>query len=202
MKIFLLRHAKSVHNDANTWTGHIDADLSPGGIAEQVRLCSLFEYPDAEILLSSPLRRCTRSLEIIYGKRPYYAVPELIECALGSLEGKPYTNLDDDPNYLRWLAEPELSFHGGESFGEFTRRSRAGFAKLVGSLIEERVRSVVIMTHGNVMRAVLSGFIDRSVPHGRWHIPNGGGYLFDIYDVKKEPSSYEVVPEFLFDRVN
>lgn len=199
MKIFLLRHAKSVNNDANVWTGRIDADLSEQGIAEQNELCARFEYPRADAYFSSPLLRCTRSFKLIYGDTPYRKVPELTECALGCLEGKPYTNLNDDPFYLKWLREPENPFHGGESFSEFTLRSRSGFIKTVADCEAKKVSSAVIMTHGNVMRAVLCGFVDPEIPHDKWSIPNGGGYLFEFTSLSEPPVEFKCLPEFLFD---
>lgn len=198
MKLFLLRHARSAANERQVWTGQSDPELSPEGIAEQLEACSRYDYPQCGIYFASPLKRCTASLEIVYGRKADRLLTELMECSLGSLEGKRYSNLDDDVNYLSWIKQPELCPHGGESFSGFTARARAGFRKMVEICVSERAASACAVLHGNVMRAILSGFVDQSLPHFAWEIPNCGGYLFDFDKTLEKPLSYEKIPAFLF----
>lgn len=198
MRLLLLRHARSVTNERRVWTGQSDTELSPEGIAEQLEVCSRYDYPQCDLYFSSPLRRCAASLEIIYGQKADRFLPELMECSLGSLEGKIYSSLDNDENYLAWIRQPELCSHGGESFNVFTARARAGFLKMVEICHASSASSTCAVMHGNVMRAILSGFVDPSVPHFTWEIPNGGGYLFDFEKALPEPRVYKKIPEFLF----
>ena len=107
MKIYLIRHALSIANSLKIWTGQMDVDLSAAGIAEQRALSKRFQYPSADIYVSSPLLRCTHSLKLLYGRDADILMPEFMECSLGILEGKSYTNLNDDDNYLAWLREPD-----------------------------------------------------------------------------------------------
>ena len=197
MKIHLIRHAQSLANAEHVWTGQRDIPLSPLGISEQEKLCGLYKYPEAEIYFSSPLSRCTRSLEIIYGRPADILAPMLSECALGILEGRPYTNLDDDPQYTEWLANPERPVEGGESFAGFTRRVCSGFDALIKELLARGVKSAAGTMHGNVMRAVLHRFADEKIPHDKWPIPNGGVYTLTL-DTNGAVTSIKTEPEFLF----
>lgn len=199
MRIFLQRHAESIANELGVWTGQSNPGLSERGVAAQLAHCSRFDYPKGDIYFSSPLRRCLDSLAIVHGRSANLCVlPEFIECSLGSLEGKKYTNLNDDTNYISWVKKPDSRPHGGESFNEFTSRARSGFLMMIKIAAEHGAQSVVAVLHGNVMRAVLHGFVDSSLPHPRWEIPNCGGYLFE-FERLSPPLLYEKIPGFLFD---
>jgi len=197
LKIYLIRHAQSLANAENVWTGQRDVHLSPFGMAEQRGICSCFSYPSAELYFSSPLLRCTESLEIIYNRSPDYISADFSECSLGILEGKPYTNLDNDPNYIRWKSFPEKPVEKGESFNCFTERVCRGFKKLLLHLKSNEISTASGMMHGNVMRAVLHHFADPGIPHERWPIPNGGMYILKFESVEGL-CSWSTAPEFLF----
>lgn len=198
MKVFLLRHARSAANERRVWTGQTDIALSKSGIAEQLSVCARYAYPRGDLYFSSPLSRCFTSLELVYGRPADYLLPEFMECALGSLEGTQYTSLDDDVNYIDWINEPALRLNGGESFNEFTSRVCRGFLKVIAISEAAGTRSAAAVLHGNVMRAILHSFVDSSVPHQLWQIPNCGGYLFEYGGNSPLSLSYERVPGFLF----
>lgn len=198
MRFFLLRHTESVANERRVWTGRMDLGLSKRGAAALAELCSRYSYPEGELYFSSPLKRCLDSLRIVYGRTADYSLPELEECSLGELEGNGYTSLDDDPDYIAWIKKPEMPVRGGESFDEFTSRARRGFLRMAWICGDKGVSSAVAVLHGNVMRAILSGFVDPRVPHPLWEIPNCGGYLFDYGPDMPVPLPYEKIPGFLF----
>lgn len=197
MKIYLIRHALSLSNMQNIWTGQTDVDLSEEGIREQLQICGRYSYPDVELCISSPLRRCTHSMEIIYGKKPDVTIAQFMECSLGILEGQSYTNLNDDPNYLSWITSPNTAILGGESFSDFILRTEKGFTDMVKMLKEKDINSASVMLHGNVMRAILHRFADRFIPHSEWQIPNGGLYELNVSD-DGVVLSYAQKPYFLF----
>lgn len=198
MRIFLIRHALSTANSQKVWTGQTDAGLSGRGVEEQISICSRFEYPRCELYFSSPLRRCTESLRLIYGRAADYELPELSECDLGELTGRTYTNLDDDPNYCRWIGSPDAAPPWrGESFSEFRLRAEYGFTKLLSICRSRGAESAAALMHGNVMRAVLHRFADPGTAHGDWPIPNGGVYMLEFGEEDKA-ALWRTMPEFLF----
>ena len=170
LTVYLIRHARSLANASHCWTGQRDIPLSAEGRAEQRKLCGNFAYPEADVYFSSPLSRCTQSFDIIYGPRPCMTLPSLMECSLGVLEGRKYTNLDDDPAYAAWL---------------LVRLQRGGRASAAGVM------------HGNVMRAILHRFADPAVPHDAWKIPNGGMYALS-FDGALKCSKWSTAPKNLF----
>ena len=88
------------------WTGQTNAGLSDEGAAALRAICARYDYPRCDLYFSSPLRRCTESMEIIYGpRRGLFELAELAECDMGELAGVPYTSLDDDPNYFAWIGK-------------------------------------------------------------------------------------------------
>ncbi|MDO5114579.1 MAG: histidine phosphatase family protein [Synergistaceae bacterium] len=199
MKIYLIRHALSTANSRALWTGQSDAGLSRRGIEAQRAMCARFDYPRCELYFSSPLIRCIQSLRLIYGRGADFELPELSECDLGELTGKPYTNLDDDPNYLLWTGSPDrLPPWGGESFAQFRLRAESGFAMLLDICRRMGAESAAAMMHGNVMRAALHRFADGDIEHGLWKIPNGGVYLLDFGESLERARSWSAMPDFLF----
>ncbi|MDO5562756.1 MAG: histidine phosphatase family protein [Synergistaceae bacterium] len=200
MKIYMIRHALSTSNGSHTWTGQTDVPLSEAGIAAQKELLKKYNYPEGDIYFSSPLLRCTQTLDIIYGHGADILMPEFMECSLGILEGRPYTNLNDDPNYLAWIGEPDKPIPNGESFNTFRERAELGFIKMVSAIADRNAKTAVAVMHGNVMRAILHRFADASVPHDEWKIPNGGVYRLDISDETREVTAWSSAPGFLFDR--
>ena len=198
MKIYLIRHALSIANSLKIWTGQMDVDLSAAGIAEQRALSKRFQYPSADIYVSSPLLRCTHSLKLLYGRDADILMPECMECSLGILEGKSYTNLNDDDNYLAWLREPDQAPPRGESFNSFRRRVESGFIKLLDIINSRQMNSAAVVLHGNVMRAVLHAFADPGIAHSDWKIPNGGLYNIDVDSADMHVTSWRQLPEDIF----
>jgi len=199
MIFYLIRHAKSISNAANEWTGQRDVPLSQTGIDEQKKLANCYSYPVGEIYFSSPSLRCTESLEIIYGHSADILLSELLECSLGIYEGKKYDNLDSDPLYLTWLNNPDTPIPNGESFNAFRARAEHAFEKMLALTIERKIKTAVAMMHGNVMRAILHRFANKSISHNEWTIPNGGVYMLDIDEKTINTNSWASLPKFLFE---
>ena len=181
MRIYMIRHAQSTANLQKVWTGQTNAGLSCRGAAELRDICARFDYPKCDLYFSSPLARCTESMKIIYGRGADFELDELAECDMGELTGRPYTSLDDDPNYLAWIAAPEAeSAWRGESFGAFCRRAELGFLKMGDICRESRAESAAAVMHGDVMRAILRRFADQTIAHDEWKIPNCGLYALEL----------------------
>ena len=199
MKIYMIRHAQSTANLEKVWTGQTNAALSDGGAAALRAICARFAYPRCDLYFSSPLRRCTESMEIIYGRAADFELAELAECDMGELAGAPYTSLDNDPNYFAWIGKPEETPPWkGESFGAFRRRAELGFLKILEICRERGAKSAAAVMHGDVMRAALHRFADPSVSHGEWKIPNGGVYAIE-FGADGQMLRCETMPEFLFE---
>ena len=69
-----------------------------------------------EVVLTSPMRRCVQTAEILFPDTPREIVYGLQECDFGDFEGKNYAELSGDPAYQAWIdSGGTLAFPGGES---------------------------------------------------------------------------------------
>ena len=67
MEIILIRHGKTKGNLEKRYIGITDEPLTDEGAHELRQI----KYPDADIIISSPMLRCVQTAEIIYGKCDY-----------------------------------------------------------------------------------------------------------------------------------
>ena len=83
MKIIFIRHGKTGGNLRKAYIGRTDESLCSKGISELEKK----RYPAADIVVSSPMKRCIETAEIIYPKVPVKIYDDLRECDFGDFEG-------------------------------------------------------------------------------------------------------------------
>ena len=198
MSLCKRRNTSSTTNGSHTWTGQTDVPLSETGRNELLDTAARYTYPHGDIYFSSPLLRCTQTLDIIYHREADILIPEFKECSLGILEGKPYTNLNDDPHYLAWINDPDKPIPEGESFNAFKERAARGFLKMLSLAAMGNADTAVAVMHGNVIRAILHRFADPAIPHDEWKIPNGGAYCLNVPCGRQAAAAWSAEPGFLF----
>jgi alpha-ribazole phosphatase len=153
-----------------------DTPLCEKGRSELEKLSGEYEYPRAEAFFSSPLRRCTQSLEILYPGAEPRIVDGLAECDFGDFEGKTITELSDDPRYRDWIAKKGVTAPpNGESAGELQQRCCGAFERIAGTLLKSGTTRAVIMAHGGTIMALLGTFGYPKIPGFRL-TANGTGY--------------------------
>ena len=64
-QIHLIRNGRTDDSTSGRYIGHTDAILSPEGVAELHRLKEQADYPYAEAVFTSPLKRHTRSIQSV-----------------------------------------------------------------------------------------------------------------------------------------
>lgn len=164
----LIRHAKTEGNLKRRYIGVTDEPVISG-----TRIYKT--YPEADAVITSPMKRCIETAELIYpGMKPeIYA--GLAETDFGIFENKSYTELKDEPLYKEWLASNgTLPFPGGESVTDFRRRCVEAYNEAVAGHPGKRLAFIV---HGGTIMAVMShifggGFYD-------YHIDNLCGFEFE-----------------------
>ena len=100
MKLILIRHFVAEGNLRHAYIGRTDDPLADCPENERLRQK---EYPQAEVLVASPLLRCRQTAEWIYHRKPDIVAEELREMDFGEFENKNYEELKDDPRYRAWL---------------------------------------------------------------------------------------------------
>lgn len=150
MKMIFIRHGETAGNLSKSYIGRTDEPLCRQGIE---RLKNKV-YPDCSTVISSSMKRCIQTADIIYPDKKRIICPGLNECDFGSFEGKNYAVLKDDEVYQQWLVSGgTLPFPGGESLEQFKERCASAFRRIVLEICDDTVAFTV---HGGTIMAILS----------------------------------------------
>ena len=180
MKLILIRHGMTEANEKHLYCGSTDLPLSEAGRAALTERKKTAAYPSADGLrvLTSGMRRCGETLDILYGGLPRETDPAFREMDFGAFEMRSYTEMKDDPDYIAWITgDNEANVcPGGESGDRMTERVLAGLARLLSD-----GRDALLVTHGGVIAAVMARlFPDEGRNRYEWQPEPGGGYEIDL----------------------
>ena len=177
--INFIRHGKTAGNIIKRYIGCTDEPLCEEGIAELKSI----SYPECEIVVSSPMKRCIMTAEMIYKTKDVVIYNELRECDFGDFEGKNHIELRDNEEYRKWLDKGGLgAFPNGEDSSVFRRRCVDGFMNAVAD--NKTAKTISFVVHGGTIMSILERF---AVPHKEFYeymVGNGHGYITE-YDGEK-----------------
>ncbi len=170
-KIIFIRHGKTEGNIAGRYIGRTDEPLAKAGIDE----LSGRKYPDADTLVSSPMKRCVQTAGIIYPEMEIITYNDLRECDFGDFENKTNDQLKTDPTYIKWIENAgRIPFPGGENAVDFAERASAAFER---ALAENRAHTLAFTVHGGIIMALMEKYCEEKRTFYEWHVKNGGGYI-------------------------
>ncbi|MDY5985679.1 histidine phosphatase family protein [Sporofaciens sp. SGI.106] len=170
MELIFIRHLKTKGNRLRQYIGVTDEPLDQPVL--------LREYPNADTVVVSPLKRCIQTAELIYPGKGQMICPGLRECDFGEFEKKTYEELKNHPAYQKWLdSGGAAAFPGGEGREAFVKRSVAAFEEAVRKLMENGCRRASFVVHGGTIMAVLSEFDREKRDFYQWQVANGEGFL-------------------------
>lgn len=132
-----IRHGATASNREGRYLGKTDEPLSEEGIKALQQYKDVGNYPAADILYSSPMKRCLETVQILYPgqTRIPIQIPEWTEMDFGAFEGHNYKELSGDPRYQQWIdSGGTMPFPEGESREEFIQRSIVGFEHMLQQL--------------------------------------------------------------------
>lgn len=180
--IHLIRHGMCQGNEEGRYIGSTDSPLSDRGREALLRLAGENEYPKAQVFYSSPLLRCTQTMEILYPHRTPQLVEDFRETDFGQWEGKKAEDLmKHDIRYQEWIKGEQNTFPPeGESGAVFMHRVCRSFETLVTDMMKKGNTSAVIVTHGGVMMTILTAY---GLPRAKfydWMTDFGCGYSLRI----------------------
>ncbi len=170
MRITMLRHGRTEWNAERRIQGRTDTCLSDEGRSALAGL-RLPPELDAEVWISSPLRRATQTARILSGDRAPATDPRLMEMNFGDWEGQTHADLvAADPAGMREMEGRGLHMRppGGETPAEVA-------ARLLDFMASRSENAVVLVSHKGVIRAALalaSGWDMTADPPFaiRWHM--------------------------------
>ena len=179
VKIILIRHGSTCGNLKKRYIGRTDEVLCTEGINQ----LKSRKYPECELVISSPMKRCTQTAELIYPHIPLKTYRDLRECDFGSFEGKNYIELTGNQEYQHWIdSGGTLPFPEGEAHDSFVKRTLNAFNK--GVRENSGCDDLAFTIHGGSIMAIMERY---AVPEGSFYdfsVPNGGGYICE-YDGEK-----------------
>lgn len=173
--VALFRHGLTEENKKQAYIGWTDSPICEE--AKQTVGNIKTEPLDFNRIITSDLKRCLQTAEILFPKQQPHILREFREMNFGKWEGKTYKELEEKPEYKEWLrhhfvqAPPE-----GESFAVFSDRVETGWKKVQQMMIEEKADRVAVVTHGGVVRYLLSMLANKEKDFWDWKVPHGNGY--------------------------
>lgn len=175
--IHFIRHGAIDETLSGKYIGATDVPLSGQGKAALRRLAQEHAYPRAQVVFTSPLKRCTETCRILYPDISPLAIANLSECNFGEWEGKTADELKDDEDFQKWLAgDNNVKPPRGESNADFVRRICKMFESIVEGLMKTGTTESVIVTHGGVIMTLLAVYGLPQAKPFEWAMENGCGY--------------------------
>lgn len=155
LRVVLVRHGETDWNVARRLQGQVDIELSPVGRQQVSRLQPVIDHLSPDYVATSGLRRAMDTADVL--RLPVDArYTQLNECHLGDWEGLASAELKQaGPEYTLWRTG-RFDPPGAESHTAFRERIAAGFWTVVNDARSHGAHTVCIVTHGGVVRGLLS----------------------------------------------
>ena len=180
-KIHLIRHGLAEGAEEGKYIGSSDVSLTQYGRKQLKDMMSQYEYPEAEIVISSPLNRCLETAKMLYPDKNPVIFDDLSEYDFGEFEGMTAEELSGDSMFAEWIKGGEdAKAPFGESNGEFRDRVCKSFYNIVQGILKTEPRSVAIISHGGVIMTIMQYFAFPEKPMHEWVMPNGCGYTLNV----------------------
>ncbi len=176
-KIHWIRHGRTGESTEGLYLGRMDPPLSEAGKQQLQNNAQSFSYPPAQMVYTSPLRRCTQTAQILYPDRLTVPMDAFCECDFGDFTGKSFAQLKGLDAYQKWVEGGfEAAPPSGESGMALLSRAICGLQEIFTRMTAEKMTDVAVITHGGVIMSLLSacGFPKREMRH--WVTDFGGGF--------------------------
>ena len=188
----LFRHGVTEANSKKQFCGWTDVPL-----IEEGRAALKVPAADYEWIVTSDLLRCRQTASL------FWSHPQTVSCKLrefhfGEWEGKTHLELEHFPSYQRWLQDYFLPVPGGDSYASFAKRIEEGFHDVLDTMEKRNIHRAALVTHGGVIRHLLSVWAPEAKSFGDWTSENGQGYELSgsLADMRrrKRCTSLQAVP--------
>jgi broad specificity phosphatase PhoE len=138
--------------------GSLDVGLSNEGVEQIKTLSPFFDSKELSSIISSPMRRCRETSEILFSKEPIVYDDDLREIDFGEWEGLTFQEIVNRyPQQVEQWAHWSLDFcfPGGECTGDFLNRVHRAAQRIT----EFPQGDLLLIGHGGVIRALLCYFL-------------------------------------------
>lgn len=167
--VALFRHGITEDNKRRAYSGWSDSPICK---TEEQRISP---YPHRfDHYYTSDLTRCIQTSHLLFPGENLTSVPEFREMNFGDWERCTFEALKDKYHYQKWLSDFEMTAPpNGEYLSEFQYRIKAGWQKCMQQSTGNRI---AIVTHGGVIRSLLTDFAAEPKGFWNWKIPYAAGY--------------------------
>lgn len=195
--IYFYRNGLTDSNLEGKYIGHTDVELSEDGVKQIEQMKKDYDYPAVDAVFTSPLKRCTKTANLVYPDKEAIVINDLIEYNFGEYEGRTAEELKENELFSRWLSgEQGVEPPFGESNEAFANRVANCFIKIVDGLLKTGTTKAAIFTHGGVIMYLLSAFGIPEAPMHEWLMPGGCGYAIRITPgIWSRGRKFEVIAE-------
>lgn len=157
-QLYLLRHCETDLNLQKVYYGRIDCPLNEQGILQAEVLRESFKDIELDVVISSPLQRCTQTVDILLERqnKKILLEPDILELDFGLWEGLHYKEISKKypKEWQSWVSDWKNAHPPkGESFTQmYTRVSRA-----LGRILKEyQGKNIGIVTHKGCLQLIAS----------------------------------------------
>lgn len=172
--VTLFRHGITAENLEKKYVGWSDPPITME--ARHALKAMRSEMPRYDVCLSSDLTRCRQTADILCQESLKAENEAFREMNFGRWELHTYEHLRQDEAYRNWLSDP-LSRRppDGEGFADMEKRVMSGWVSLKREIHKQGYQEVLLVTHGGVIRSLLTKLADEAKPFWEWHIAHGSG---------------------------
>jgi probable phosphomutase (TIGR03848 family) len=157
--VLLLRHGRTTANATGELAGRRPVELDDAGRDQAVRAGERLRALPLAAVVSSPLTRCRRTVELALPDAQVIEDDGLIECGYGDWEGQPLKKLAKDPLWPVVQLHPSAAvFPNGEAMAEMSARAVATIRRWDTKISAEHGPDALWLacSHGDVIKAIVA----------------------------------------------
>lgn len=176
-RMHFIRCGSTSTEQPRRYVGQMNPPLCDQGRKQLSELKTKFIYPEADLVFSSPLKRCTQTAEILYPDQTAQTLDSLSDMSLGQFEGFSFEQLRGNADFAAWLEDSAKNPPpGGEPTPDFVLRLVGATRDMFMQMNSRRLQDAVVITHGGVIMSLLAAIALPKHALHEWAVPNGTGY--------------------------
>ena len=157
--VLLLRHGRTTSNASGSLAGRQPVDLDESGSNQAKRAGERLAGLPLKAVISSPLLRCRKTVEIALPDAEIIEDEGLTECGYGDWEGKQLKDLAKDPLWQVVQQHPSAAvFPNGEAMSDMSARAIATVRRWDDKISAEHGPDALWLacSHGDVIKAIIA----------------------------------------------
>jgi broad specificity phosphatase PhoE len=173
--LFVVRHGETKANEDDIDAGPLDYPLTKKGVKEASFIAEALSEVRMSAVYSSPVFRAVETAEIL-------AAPHKLK--VKTLEGLTEAKLK--PRFVGKKGRHHI-LTNPEAFSETNEELMARIASAVEAIKNEATGNVVVVSHGDVITAMLEGVVERKVKTEKYYVFHPAYAALSIVEVKDRP---------------